>query len=172
MKNNNKKVKSLTLTPFRRGFTMLELIFVIILIAILSSIGIAFIPNYDVINDTNFVLMKIKEKQKNAISYDTNDFNKEPWKQLTFDSLDYNLTCIKLDKDDLNTIENNSNEQKKYELKSTISSDLDTSKTLCFDFLGRPYDYDKDQLLLTIVDINVSTKNISVFPMSGYAKIN
>lgn len=170
MKNINKKVYSLDLTPFRRGFTMLELIFVIILISILSSIGIGFIPNHDVMNDTNFISMQVKEKQKNALNYDTNAFTTRPW-YLVQNSLEYNLTCIELDKDVINTIEASKNEQKTYQIKTDIISSL-ASKTLCFDFLGRPYEHDTEQLLLQNVDINVSDKHISVFPMSGYVKIN
>lgn len=157
--------------PMKNAFTMIELIFVIILISIISSIGVGFIPNYDVQNDTNFIFMKIKEKQKNALGYDVNNFTNTPWK-IPSNSLEYNLTCIKLDKDILNTIEENSNEQKKYKIKTDILSTLGTNKTLCFDFLGRPYNYDEEQLLLDIVNINISDKNISVYPMSGYAKIN
>lgn len=154
-----------------QAFTTLELIFVIILISVLASVGIGFIPNHDVQNDTNFVFMKIKEKQKNAINYDTNTFSNTPWKKLTLNSKEYNLTCIKLDKITLNSIEESSNEQKKYTINTNLTTNL-MNNTLCFDFLGRPYDYDMEQLLLDKVVINMSYKNISVYPMSGYAKIH
>lgn len=157
--------------PMKKAFTMLELIFVIILVSILTSIGIGFIPNYDVQNDTNFVFMKIKEKQKNAINYDTNNFANTPWNNIIFNSKEYNLTCIQLNQVSLNTIERASNEQKKHIIKTDINVTNLIGNTLCFDFLGRPYDYNANQLLQNRVDINMSFMSISVYPISGYVKI-
>lgn len=166
-------MKKLNMT---KAFSMIELIFVIILISVLAGIGSAFIPSYTLINDTNFVLQKLQEKQKNAINYDTNNFDgSSAWKNHIVDSFDYNQTCLKLEKDSLNTIENSSNSQKKYEIKSIIGVPF-SSKILCFDFLGRPYVYGALQLLPDSVDINISKNSaeyntISVYPISGYAKI-
>lgn len=157
----------------KKAFTMIELIFVIILISIISSVGIGFIPNYDLQNDTNFILMNIKEKQKNALNNDINSLGAEFWEQPIEDSDEYNLTCVKFTKDSLEKLDIKNS----YTIKSSISS----VPTLCFDFLGRPYEYNdtlnsKVQLLLVNIDINVTknnnSKNISVYPMSGYAKIN
>ncbi len=155
-----KKVKSLTLTP--NAFTMVELIFVIILVGILAGIGSNFMPDNRLLNDTNFLTLKIKEKQRNAIGYDINGFAK-PW------SKENNLTCI-----DFNTTileEEDSHTQKPHKFNSAIS--VDANRTLCFDEYGRPYQ--SERLLLKILDINVTynqkVKQLSVMPISGYVII-
>lgn len=170
-KNILAKVQSLDLTPLRGAFTTIELIFMIVIVAILTSIGTALIPNYDLQNDTNFILMQIREKQKNALHYDTNNLTNNPWEQRVDNSKEYNLTCINLSEISLNNLEINATNPSKYKIKSVINP----QKTLCFDFLGRPYENGEARLLLQALDINVTkngkTKTISVFPMSGYAKI-
>lgn len=158
-----KKVSSLDLTPIsKKAFTTIELIFVIVIIAIISSVGVGFIPNYDLLNDTNYILMQIKQKQNRALSYDTT------WQN----AVDYNLTCVEFTTPSLEALD----AKKTYKIRSEINP----NKILCFDFLGRPYEYNDSsprevQLLLTNFEINVSksskTKTISVYPMSGYAKI-
>jgi prepilin-type N-terminal cleavage/methylation domain-containing protein len=160
----------------KSAFTMIELIFVIIIIGIIASVGTAFIPNTTAINDANFLIQKIKEVQKNALSYDTQDFNttRSPWADLTFNSTEYNLTCTSLNPAVLNTIDQNSS--RAYTIQSNVVV-IGGTNTLCFDFLGRPYLYNDglDQLLLFRLDINVSqsdnSKLLSVYPISGYVKI-
>ena len=142
------------------AFTMVELIFVIILIGILSYIGKNFLPDNRLLNDTNFLTMKIKEKQRNALSYDTVGFSK-PWSQVNA------LTCI-----DLNTTKIESKDaksQKPHKFSSVLS--VEGNSTLCFDNFGRPYQ--SEHLLLTNLDMNLTYKpneykTISVEPMSGY----
>jgi prepilin-type N-terminal cleavage/methylation domain-containing protein len=159
-----KKVKSLTLTPFLYGFTMVELIFVIVLVGILASIGVNYMPDNRLLNDTNFLTMKIKETQKNAIGYDANGFSK-PW------SKESNLTCISLD---TAVLENEDlKAQKPHKFSSILS--VDGNNTLCFDEYGRPYN--SERLLLNTIDMNLTYKtnqykSISVMPISGYVIIN
>ncbi|MBE0492001.1 MAG: prepilin-type N-terminal cleavage/methylation domain-containing protein [Sulfurospirillum sp.] len=148
------------------AFTTIELVFVIIIIAIMASVGVGFVPNYDVENDTNFVLMHIKEQQKNALSYDFT------WE----DSLYFNHTCIEFSKNFLETLDR----KKTYKLNANITTTL-LSKKLCFDFLGRPFEFNATNpltvnLLTQTIDVNISknakSRTISVYPMSGFAKIN
>jgi len=144
----------------KNGFTMVELIFIIILIGILASIGGNLLPDNKLLNDTNFITMKIKEKQKNAIGMSSYNFGDILWSS-------YNTnTCIDLTKDGFE--KNDLQAQKPYKLHSLLNVDGNT--TLCFDEYGRPYQ--SEQLLLDNKDINVTydakTKKISVMPISGY----
>jgi len=159
-----RKFKIQTLTPFLNGFTMVELIFIIVLIGILAGIGVNYMPDNRLLNDVNFLSMKIKQRQKSAIGYDISRFSK-PW------SKESSLTCITLDtsvleNEDLNT-------QKPHKFSSTLS--VDGNSTLCFDEYGRPYQ--SEHLLLNTLEMNLTYKtdqykSISVMPISGYVIIN
>ncbi|NOX16359.1 MAG: hypothetical protein GXP61_10135 [Epsilonproteobacteria bacterium] len=144
------------------AFSMVELIFVIILVGILSYIGSGFLPDNRLLNDTNFLTMKIKETQKNAISYDINAFSK-PWSKTS------DFTCIDLNTTNLE--QKDSHSQKPHEFSSTLS--VDGNKTLCFDSYGRPYQ--SERLLLKNLDMNLTYKDqhksISVLRVSGYVII-
>ncbi len=145
------------------AFSMVELIFVILLIGILAYIGGNFLPDNRLLNDTNFLLMKIKETQRNALSYDSVGFS-TPW------SVESNLTCIELDIDKLEL--RDSHAQKPHRFSSVLS--VDGNSTLCFDNFGRPYQ--SEHLLLKPLDINLTYKpkeyrSISVVPISGYVII-
>ncbi len=146
----------------RSGFTMVELIFVIVLMGIMAYIGGNFLPDNRLLNDTNFLTMSIKQTQKNALLYDVVGFLK-PW------SVEDNSTCIdlniaKLEAKDIKA-------QKPHKFSSIIS--VDGNSTLCFDNFGRPYQ--GGHLLLKNLDINITkdtiTKSLSLFPMSGYVII-
>ncbi len=145
------------------AFSMVELIFVIMLMGILAYIGGNFLPDNRLLNDTNFLTMKIKEAQKNAISYDTVGFSK-PW------SIENNLTCVNLNTTALENRDKKS--QKPHKFSSILS--VDGNSTLCFDNYGRPYQ--SERLLLDNLDMNLTYKpnkykTISVEPMSGYVII-
>jgi prepilin-type N-terminal cleavage/methylation domain-containing protein len=130
-----------------KAFSIVELIFVIVLLGILASIGGNLLPDNRLLQYTNEVTMKIKETQKNAIGNDVNGFE-TPW------SVENNSTCITLDN----------------------SLHVEVSEKICFDEYGRPYDFATAQLLLNKVDITVkyNDKNntISVLPMSGYVTLD
>jgi len=158
----NSKFKIQNSKLLRSGFSMVELIFVIIVIGILAKIGLNFMPDNRLLNDTNFLTLKIKEKQKQAIADDVNGFLK-PW------SIEDNRTCIKLD---VNALEKEDSHSKKpHRFSSTIN--VDGNNTICFDNFGRPYQ--GERLLLDKKEINVTYKDnnkmISVMPISGYVII-
>ncbi len=145
------------------AFSMVELIFVIIVIGILSYISSGFLPDNRLLNDTNFLVMKIKERQKNAIGYDANGFLK-PWSKID-SSICIDLDITKLENGDLHS-------QKPYKFSSKLS--VDGNNTLCFDNFGRPYQ--GEHLLLKKLDMNLTYKPdeyrvISVAPISGYVII-
>jgi len=148
----------------RSGFTMVELIFVIVVIGILSYVGSSFMPDNRLSNDTKFILSKIREKQNNAIGYDSVNFGENPW-----ENMDNNTTCITLDKIALENEDKRA--QKPYIISSNIVSTYDK---VCFDSMGRPY-CESEHLLLKVIDINITkgsrTRRLQLFPMSGYVTI-
>ncbi len=153
LKNSKFKIQNSKLP--QSGFTMIELIFVIVVIGILASLGSSMMPDNRMLEYTNTATMNIKKTQKNAIGYDVNGFG-TPW------SVDDDTTCIDINHDEL--LETNST-------LVTITTDI-VDKRLCFDEYGRPYEPSLARLLLTMKVINISyrgnDKNISVYPMSGY----
>ena len=130
-----------------KAFSMVELIFVIVLMGILASVGGNLLPDNRLLQYTNEAIIKIKETQKNAIGNDVNSFEK-PWSQ------ENNSTCITLD-DSLHVV---------------------GSIQICFDEYGRPYDIKDKKLLLQntniIVRFNEKNNIIALQPISGYIIIN
>ncbi len=159
----NSKFKIQNSKLLRSGFSMIELIFVILLVGILTYIGGNFLPDNRLLNDTNFLTMQIKKTQKNALAYDAVGFSK-PWsKEDASVCIDLNTTV--LEKDDQKA-------QKPHRFSSHLSVDGNT--TLCFDNFGRPYQ--SEHLLLKNLDMNLTYKqdeyrSISVAPISGYVII-
>jgi len=153
----------------KKAFSMVELVFIIIVMGILAKIGSSFIPDNRLLNDTHYISMKIKEQHQNALGYDTTNFNTNTKMPLA-GSFDFNHTCVESSKLFLENLD----WQRSYTLASTINNTV----TFCFDSLGRPYDENatSEKLLFQKVDINVSYNNkintISVLPMSGYVIIN
>jgi len=106
----------------RKAFTLIELIFVIIIIGTLTGVGLnSFKTNY-LINDVNFVVGKIRATQYQGIGYSKAEFG-------TTDKLSSDIGCITLDEDSLN--------DKDFKIHATLGGDL-AGKKLCFDEKGRP----------------------------------
>ncbi len=142
----------------RSGFSMIELIFIMIVLGILGGMASMSIPDNKQINDINFITSKIKQKQLQALSYDNFDY---PNKKL----IDDNKTCMTISKDALNLNERNIS---KYQITSTI----DVEKTICFDSLGRVYIYDglnNFQKMPIVLNITYKdrTKKMVIMPYSG-----
>jgi len=145
-----------------RAFSLLELIIVLVIMGILSFVGLQFIPDETLNSDTQVLKQKILQKKSNALGY-----------KLT-GSDDY--VCITFDKDYLNNEENESSQKVHYKFKSDISvSGLQNGNTLCFDFMGRPFDGEIDVNLTKIIHTNIiislkyrqKEQNITVFPITG-----
>lgn len=142
----------------RHAFSLIELIFVIVLIGIISGIGFYMSrPDY-ARQDAQYTLLKLKEARYRAIGYDAYD----------------PAGCVTLTQAALS----NSDESPRHEIKSTITVTPNTVNTVCFDALGRPHDGNfvtLNSLLRTEVTVlfQNSDKNssIRIFPQSGYAII-
>ena len=146
---------------------MIEIVFVIVILGILSYVGSLFIPDNRLINDTKYIILQIKQKQKVSVGYDSSSFGRNPW------SIYDEKTCITLDKNSLNSFEKTFNEQKNHRIVSDITVDGDA--TVCFDILGRPYHPGEEHILLKDMDINITkdgkTKIIKLYRVSGYVTI-
>ncbi|MDD4506049.1 MAG: hypothetical protein PHE60_06745 [Sulfurospirillaceae bacterium] len=152
----------------KRAFSMVELIFIIVLMGILAKIASSYMPDNRLLSDKHYISMKIKEQQKNAIGYDTFQFgSSQYWSVPTRYSQDFNLTCIESTKEYFESLDR----EKSYKFTLTF----DNNMTICFDSLGRPYGGVPAQLFVSDTDINVTynsiNSRISVLPMSGYVII-
>ena len=149
----------------RNGFSLVELIFVIVLLGVLSSVGFYYSrPNYTR-QDAQYTLLKLKEARYRAIGYETSDgsCSEKGWVQLTKNAL-------------------SSNETPKHEIKSqepTISISLTPPNIICFDSLGRPHDGNntnlstiiQNDLNITFSSSNGEESNITLYSGTGYAII-
>ena len=101
----------------KHAFSLVELIFVIVLLGVLSGIGFYMSrPDY-ARQDAQFTLLKLKEARYRAIGYDT----LSP------------AGCVTLTPAALSN-----NQIPRHEIKSTITITPNTP-TICFDGLGRPH---------------------------------
>ncbi len=144
-----------------RAFSLIELIFVIVLMGVLAGIGFYYSrPDYTR-QDAQYTLLKLKEARYRAIGYDTGNetiCSEGGWLQLTATSLE------------------NDGGTSKHDIKSEIAPE---GLTICFDALGRPHDENKtslDSLLHVPLDINFTAhggkkSTIRLYPQTGYAII-
>ncbi|WP_024787667.1 MULTISPECIES: type II secretion system protein [unclassified Lebetimonas] len=145
-----------------RAFSLIELIFVLVIMGILSFVGMQFIPNETPLSDSEILKKLILTKKTNALGYKIFGENNE--------------TCIKLTKNDINSEENAS--RVKYRFKSDIQVSGLSGDLLCFDYMGRPYDGGVDEklthLLKNFVTITLNyknkEKNLTLYPVSGYVR--
>ncbi len=146
----------------KKAFTLLELIFVIIIIGILAAVASSTYKENYLKNDINFIALKIKEAQYRGIGYEHMVFgtNDAP--------VDYSNGCIRLEKSAL--------EESSTEAKVTYRLHVDSfdEGTICFDSKGRPHDNDFTPATLRsekkVIDLsyNGETKSITIFAISGY----
>lgn len=146
----------------KKAFSLIELIFVIVLIGVLSGIGFTMSrPDYTR-NDAQYALLKLKEARYRALGYDTGNGSSAP------------QGCVTLTKAALSN-----NEPPKHEIKSTIAPITGlTTAMICFDALGRPHDGNSTALSTLIPsDLNIlfshadKNSSIRIYRQSGYAII-
>ncbi|MEA1982070.1 MAG: type II secretion system protein [Campylobacterota bacterium] len=154
----------------KNAFTLIELVFVILLIGIMVAVGSsAFKPKY-LQDDTNFIVAKIKEAQFLGIGYEHLKFGG--------DSVgpDYKTGCIYFKDTNLSEGASSSN-QITYKIHIELDEDSDLyEQTICFDSKGRPHEDDfngtilEEQKVLKLTYSNQSTE-IVIEPITGYVII-
>jgi len=153
----------------KKAFTLIELIFVIVIMGIMAGIAsTSFKPTY-LIDDSNFIIAKIKEAQFLGIGYEHLNFDG------TSSVFDDKSGCIEIKKSSLEENATNKNEIN-YKIHSLLSGNLNNTK-ICFDSKGRPHKDDFDGDLLTeqkILTLRYSDKerNITIEPITGYVIVN
>lgn len=150
----------------KKAFTLIELIFVIVIIGIIAGVGFSMIsPQYN-LRDGEFLLLKIKQAKFKAMNYEGQK----------------NSTCIALTRESLNNNEkNDTKNQSPYKFHSIVNSSVNN---LCFDSQGRPHNGNSyngenvrlDTLMHDILDINLVNNGkscvIRVYPLTGYGIIS
>ena len=149
----------------KKAFTLLELIFVIVVIGIMVGVGSsAFKPTY-LIDDTNFILLKIKEAQYEAIGFERRTFGGGLMAGHE-DSGCVTFTKASLEENAITANEIN------YKLRVELSGELN-GKKICFDSKGAPRvgafngTALETQETLTLT-YSGESKNIVIEPRTGY----
>lgn len=149
----------------RSAFTLLELIFVIVIIGILAKIGVQSIHTDYLLNDANYIAAKLRQAQYRGIGYD------HRWGS----GQDVSGACVTLTKTALE--ENASLGKVHYRLHVTLEDSDLKGKTVCFDHLGEAHD-DGSFTSEAIAEQNVLTlsyggrmRDIILLPKSGYVII-
>ncbi len=148
-----------------RAFTLIELIFVIVITGLLMFVGLEYIPDDTLNNDKKALKNLIFLKETNALGYEAD----------MSDNNDKKKVCITFTKSYINSEENSS--KIRYYLKSDITSNYNT---ICFDKFGRVFnneiDYKNDNLLQKNVNIMLSYKgndiNLTIDKTTGYISEN
>ncbi len=151
----------------KKAYTLVELIFVIVIIGILSGVGFySFKPHY-LQNDYDFVKLKLNTVRYEGLNYDK--------RISSLGNVDYSIGCIA--KDDLLSADGTIDKQYKAHAKLTLNPNEDT---LCFDTMGRLYngtDNNKSTLhsrlqqnLIIQLQYNNEENNITIDYLSGYLR--
>ena len=152
-----------------RGFTLIELIFVILILALVSAVAVYYIPDNTLSDNTKVLKDKILDKRSNSIN---------------FISTDSNLTCIEFDINKLNEDENNSRVKFKFSKRITLEVsgcenkagiNFENNETICFDRFGRPFVGEVDDKLEKLCNNNAiislkyknKEKNLTIYTISG-----
>ncbi len=146
-----------------KAFSLIELIFVIVIMGVLSFIAVSYIPDNTLSDNTKALKNLIKLKETYALGYEAN----------MSDENDKKKVCITFDKNYINNEENSS--KIRYYIKSNINSDV---RIVCFDKFGRPFENSVDindkNLLHKNVIITLKYKNkdkkITIYQTTGYVE--
>ena len=149
----------------KRAFTLLEVIFVIIIIGIVSAVGSISIHPQVLNNDAKFIELAIENKRREGIAFDHRAFGGGE----ISDSSE--IGCITLTK---SGILNSFKGPKNYTIKSSISGSA-SGKKICFNHLGMPSEGNYTNVISSTLDLNISYNKksliIKILPVSGYVII-
>jgi len=154
----------------RYAFTLIEILFVLVIIGIL--VGVAFYSfkiNY-IKDDVSFILMKLERTKYQALNYDKSQGGSG------------STGCISLKEDDLKK-EKTKTKSKPYKFRSSVTNNSDID-VLCFDIYGNLHDGENDNntttvdslihknIVLTIKYNDTQEANITILNKSGYMMVN
>ena len=127
----------------KKAVTLIELIFVLVIIGILSGVAINSFKPHHLRNDINFVLMKLEQTRYKAMGYD---------KSLPSSDINYSIGCIEVD--DLNQSDDSA---------YTFHANLQNKplNVICFDLFGRVHDGDVDENKTTLDSLQNQDINLT-----------
>lgn len=146
----------------RKAYTLLELIFIIVIIGVLAGVASTTYKENYLKNDINFIAVKIKKAQYRGIGYEHKVFGTDNA------PADYINGCIRLEKTALEDKAIDGDVQYRLHV-----DDFD-SGILCFDAKGRPHDNDFSPATLRsekkVIDLsyNGETESITISAVSGF----
>ncbi len=155
----------------RFAFSLMELIFVLVLIGILVGVGSSSYRSDRALIDARYVALQIDKVRYRAIGFDHRNFSGG------FDSVE-SIGCIDLKKE---SFEQNTSAAKMGGVhpSTDISSPSGMSGTrLCFDSDGKPHDgnFTVQSILHSKAELNITNSGswwmVEVMPISGYVIIN
>jgi prepilin-type N-terminal cleavage/methylation domain-containing protein len=146
----------------KKAFTLIELIFVIVIIGIMAGVASASFKTNYLLNDTNFIALKIRNTQSLGIGYEHLNFGGGVSSSDT-------KGCIKIKK---SSLEENATNQHEVNYKLHVTLDPQET-TVCFDSKGRPHKDSFDGELYTsqetiTLSYNTKEKSINIQPITGY----
>ncbi len=149
----------------KKAYTLVELIFVIVIIGVLAGVASSSFKSDYLAADMDYIAAKIKEAQYKGIGYEHKVFGSD------IAPADLDNGCIRLEKSALES------HATRGDVKYVLHVDAFDAGTLCFDAKGRPHetDFSLGTLLNVKKEINLSyngtTKQIIILPLSGFAII-
>ncbi len=146
----------------RKAYTLLELIFIIVIIGILAGVASTTYKADYLKSDIKYIALKIKKAQYRGIGYEHKVFGTDNA------PVDYINGCIRLEKTAL--------QDKATEGKAQYKLHVDAfdAGTICFDAKGRPHDNDFSPATLRsvkkVIDLsyNGNTQSITISAISGF----
>jgi prepilin-type N-terminal cleavage/methylation domain-containing protein len=150
-----------------KAFSLVEMIFVLVIMGILTFVGLEYIPDEKLTTYAQMLKQKILEKKSNALGYRYTQEN--------------NLACITFDKNwlalDESSLKVRYDFNKSYIDINVFSENDDNISTICFDYLGRVYRDSVDINLTNLLHTNIiislkdkrknEEKNITIYAISG-----
>lgn len=147
----------------RRGFSLIELVLVIVIMGILAGVGALSYRPHRLENDMDFIAMVLNKTKYEGIGFDHRAFGGGEIED------SQKIGCIKLDRDSISQKYKSGGGE--YKIKSDISGEY-AGKVICFDNLGRVNEGNYTNPIDSIIDLNISygkrSKTIKLLPQSGF----